>query len=242
MEASFYICLTVSSQRKQPAREYIDSLEDLVSSVAKKFKRVRLGVSSAEEGEDGTFTESFGISAEKEATIEELAETLIAEVRSGYLKGGYTVGLRKRIASKWFDRPIWSGKVSKWTAAGSATNPAKAPKKGYPPRIQYLAELAEKYYGAGGSDLYGIFSEKAEIRPYLQSLLADETNKLREIYLQIGKHDADWIMDWLLEDESGRVTLAKAHTIYFLAFLDRLRAGGLAVGQVRRLVDWTRIS
>jgi hypothetical protein len=232
-----------------PVREYLDEIENRIHRLADQHNGVRPGVSSAGQAQGGTHWENFALYLDKRACLEDVAESMIVEMRQIGLRKNFSVVLRKVLLNADEDdvslKKVLPRRNSRWLSeAETAAKRKPTASARLPQRVQYLEPYVRRYYLVGGNDVYSVFRRESELRQFLSSLPRREVTRLRDAYKRIvSARDHRWIMRWAAEDCGGFVSLAKAQVFYFLAFLDRLGEGGL-LGAARnarrtRLVDWS---
>jgi hypothetical protein len=224
-------------------REYLEELEAAVFSLARRWRSVKRGSSSA----DSETSEAFGLVVTRAELVEEVGEALIAAIRQVGLRKHYDIHLTKREDghSTTLVRKVYARRNSRWVLQNTRdSHPAPLPDSDFPERIQDLAAWMNRFYLAGGSDAYDVFESNEDLKAFLASLSDADACGLREAYQTIvRRHDQRFVMDWITEDNDAGLK-AKDRAAYFLAFLDRLCQGGLLAGQSQKcvgLVDWGRV-
>jgi hypothetical protein len=243
-----FLSIRVTWKGSNIGRSYLNRLEGAVHSLAKVFPGVRPGTSFASESQDGKQTEGFTLVV-ADNSPEDVADKMVSTVRRIGIKEGSSVTQTMSKGEERYARRLFAKRRTKWLPESEipAPCPAATPKADFPERIQYLSDLVNRYYLVGGKEIEHVFRDDSKLKDFLSSLSRRELSGLRKTYGEIvRRRDDDWIMNWFTEESGGYISNAKAKTLYLLAFLDRLRKGGLLQDKVelehRSVIDWNRLA
>jgi hypothetical protein len=236
---------------------YTEMLEDSIHQLARKYKGVRAGPSSAfaAEGFPETQTETITLIISNESAVERVADAIIVAIRTVGIQKGLTITLSKQVTEQGeevvYEKPILPEGDTQWALPPTA-NPGENPgdeQLTFPERIQYLESYGRRYYLVGGNDVTGLFRRPSVLRQFISSLPKSEAVELREIYQKIVScNDHRWLVSWVNEDneDSQNNPCPRAMALHLLAFLDRLREGGLLDdlpdADHVELVDWNLLA
>lgn len=220
---------------------YINGIEASIRSI--KLAGLTHSVSSAEEIWDGgrvTFCEEeyFCDLASLKAVDRTEAE-IVKRIRRHGIRKRYRFFLKKQILldnedREVFDRRVYYVRNTRWVkyeAPVRLPTRRKAATPTYPARLKYTSVLAGRCHGLGGSDIFGLFPRQADMQRFFASVSASDNKKLVAIYREIAaRRDNEWLHHWLRDYQAKTGDDYPEwvdELLWLLAFLDRLREGGL---------------
>ncbi|MCA9176945.1 MAG: hypothetical protein KDB14_20795 [Planctomycetales bacterium] len=221
--------------------DYHEQIEDEFDEL-EKLSEVDFSVSSASsfehEGQQWWW-EDFTVAILEDPAIERIADRLVQFVRGAGIRFGHSFWLDMQILLPTGERNVYTKRIypkreTKWSLYQPPTSLAarsNSPTE-FPRNLGYLAEMAQRCYGLGGDDIYGLFPKQSDLTKCIKGLSDSDRKQLAEIYLKIVrlKHN-EWFLQWMREHENEEESPRWVDELYwFLAVLDRLREGGLLAG------------